>query len=489
MDDQFDKKLSSRISEVFDNYEYPTAEEGWTELRKKFPVKEERKVAWLWWSSAAAILLVFLGLGIWMTNEPDMASNVAGNFKNPQADTTTGIENTAGNNTRIAQSQLAADSTVNSAVEQHANRGSYPNQQLANNNYAAKGSKAVDVVSTPAIIHPNGVNTGLTKNSDQFVIGMAKPDAGVKTDNNNVGVINDGKNGKSSVIASVNQADTAQKTENKTDRQQVANVSTPVIVDHSTATTIAANPPTQPIEEMFKREQPQRKKEPGDKKDSKKVNFSVYAATYFNYAEGSANRVNAGAGFTSDIRLSKNIKLSTGVSLAQNTLSYANTPPLATGRALAEAAPAIKSAGFFNTTASVAEFQNYNASLVGLDIPLNIKFEFNPEKTDAYFSAGLSSGTFIDERYTYSYAYKTNGLIDKTVPTQDQTTTSSFNNFYFAKTLNLSFGMGYPIGKNRLIIEPFLKYPLSGLGTQDIHFGAGGVNLKFSFKTTKIIKR
>jgi hypothetical protein len=52
--------------------------------------------------------------------------------------------------------------------------------------------------------------------------------------------------------------------------------------------------------------------------------------------------------------------------------------------------------------------------------------------------------------------------------------------------LNVSFGMGYPLGKsNRLIIEPFLKYPLDGLGAQQIRFGAGGLNLKINFKGTK----
>jgi hypothetical protein len=74
MDEQFDDKLKSRITEVFDNYEFPPADEAWLELRKKFPVKQERKIAWLWWSSAAAILLVFLGVGLWLMNKPDAAT-------------------------------------------------------------------------------------------------------------------------------------------------------------------------------------------------------------------------------------------------------------------------------------------------------------------------------------------------------------------------------------------------------------------------------
>jgi hypothetical protein len=49
--------------------------------------------------------------------------------------------------------------------------------------------------------------------------------------------------------------------------------------------------------------------------------------------------------------------------------------------------------------------------------------------------------------------------------------------------LNLAIGFGYPVGNNRLILEPFLKYPLDGLGSQNLRFGAGGINLKFNFPT------
>jgi len=41
------------------------------------------------------------------------------------------------------------------------------------------------------------------------------------------------------------------------------------------------------------------------------------------------------------------------------------------------------------------------------------------------------------------------------------------------------------LGKNHLVIEPFLKYPLNGLGDQHILFGSGGINLKFNFDAGK----
>jgi len=124
----------------------------------------------------------------------------------------------------------------------------------------------------------------------------------------------------------------------------------------------------------------------------------------------------------------------------------------------------------------------YNVSLTGLDIPLNIKYEFNPQKNDSYILAGLSSGTFITENFTYRYDNTPNAFgVSSNLP--DATTKRSFSRFDFARTLNLSIGMGYQISKqNRLIIEPFLKYPLSGLGSEQIKFGAGGLNLRFKFQ-------
>jgi hypothetical protein len=230
--------------------------------------------------------------------------------------------------------------------------------------------------------------------------------------------------------------------------------------------------------------------------NEKKVKFGVYAATYFNYAKGSENQINMGVGFTSDIKISKKVKLSTGVAIAQNSLNYVNQPSgvpqnLLYNGPIANNALGAANAYNFTTAANTPTIKNYNALLVGLDIPLNLKYEFNPQKNRNYIVVGLSSGTFINESYTYNfntfnnrnYGVNNSLFANQQQQPESQTTKNSFNDFYFARTLNVSFGIGYPLGKNHLIIEPFLKYPLAGLGAQQIHFGAGGVNLKFDFQS------
>jgi hypothetical protein len=231
-----------------------------------------------------------------------------------------------------------------------------------------------------------------------------------------------------------------------------------------------------------------KKTEKSDKTD-KAVRFGIYAATYFNYAKGSNSQLNIGAGVTSDIKLSRNLNLSTGLTIAQNTLNYGSqvpnspqinaTPAIAVSRAVQYLA-----VGQNIYSAATPSLKNYNANLVGLDIPLNLKYEFDPEKSATYVSLGLSSGTFINETYTSTYNY-TQPFVSSISQSTDQSTHQSFNSFYFAKTLNFSFGTGYTLGRNKLIVEPFLKYPLDGLGSQQIKFGAGGINLKFNFQTQK----
>ncbi|RFZ85594.1 hypothetical protein DYU05_08355 [Mucilaginibacter terrenus] len=463
MDDQFDKKLASRIREVFDNYEHPEADMAWAELRKKFPAKqEERKVAWLWWSSAAAILLIMLGIGIWAINKPHKEDTIA--IKPAKQ----------------VPVQLPVDSATTIIKKPSSSLDIKGDADIASVTKTGKNHTNIDpfgTVKTSRLSSPQ-------KATNFYPVAPAKD-----------GTINSAAKSNEVVASTIPLANNQDAVAKSND---ITSATTPARTDEQQPNTAVANPSAsviaqQPaaaktINDLFK-EDVNLKKQATEKKEAKRVNFSVYAATYFNYADGSANQVNAGAGVTSDIRLSRNFKLSTGVMLAQNSLQYDNAPPPApTNRAASFAAAVdanVKKESLFAASSTSPEFDRFNATLVGLDIPLNIKFEFNPAKSNAYVSAGLSSGTFIDERYTARYTYRTNGIAGAGITSQDQTSTQSFGSFYFAKTVNFALGFGTPVGKNRLVIEPFLKYPIGGMGSQDIRFGSGGVNLKFNFKSSK----
>lgn len=436
MDEQLDKDLKNRISEVFLNFQDTTADEGWLQLRKKFPEAQStrRAFVWIWWGSAAAILLLFLGIALWINNSPVEYKKLSyKKLKHSQSQNVALIikPNVATNKTKpFKKETIVKTKVVNS---------------FATNNIPKKIKNKSQIIRQPKFQAVLKIRAGELPVKNIFI---TKTDSIVKTE------IDDAYK---PLIAATVPAD-------KTPVNEI---------------TASYKQPAKSITDMFA-DNPVKKDVKSDEK-YKRVTLGVYAATYFNYAKGSDNQVNIGAGITSDIRLSKNLKLVTGITIAQNTLNYAGVnPPVA-----AENNFSLPMALLSSSVKAVPTFKNYNASLVGLDVPLNLKYEFNPQKNDTYISAGLSSGTFINELYTYKYNYPA-FFTQSLQQTQGETSHNSFNSFYFAKTLNLAFGIGYPLGKsNRLIIEPFLKYPLDGLGSQNIRFGAGGLNLKLNFKSSK----
>jgi hypothetical protein len=462
MDDQLDNDLRNHIREVFDNFEDAHADEGWLLLREKYPEKEKRRpIAWLWWSSVAALVLLFLGILLFKHTPVNKQNLVSAKKERPNNSVPKTVETKKDNGIR---DRLKADSVINSLQ----------NQNLAGNTPPSKLSdKAAPYKSNHQRLIPPASN---------------KP-AGITSDNIS-------KNDSSSKeLAVINPAKTYDQNNATTQVSNNTKVDTGI---NPTVKSLAGviTPGGINMQEQVKKsnktlfaddEAPGKKKSEKSKNTDKAVRFGIYAATYFNYAKGSSNQLNVGAGVTSDIKLSKNLNLSTGLAIAQNTLSYGNQTPTATAQVNSVAAVSSLAVPKQNVlyAATVPSLKNYNASLVGLDVPINIKYEFAPEKSATYVSIGLSSGTFINETYTYSYNNYNVPFSANTSQIPDQSTHQSFNSFYFAKTLNFSFGTGYSLGRNKLIIEPFLKYPLEGLGSQQIKFGAGGLNLKFNFQTQK----
>ena len=517
MDEQFDDELKKRIREVFDNFEDPSADEGWLQLREKYPEEKpnRRAIAWMWWA-AAALLFSFLGIGLWIFTKNDQPVKYSvKHTKHPQSENLAATKNQRDTTAKTAQ--VHAKNTVKPNVNDIASTSSNMPKKSATTN---KNKPAI--ITNPIISNDNtGRGTRLAKTvnghkknvnqapSQQLAATGAKNK--IKPDVDNIALtrsntpktpaaidksitvavinpkISNDTAGKKTYIAKT--VDSSKKTINQSPAQQLATTNQ---ANNSNSVIVKPKQPAKSINDMLAEDQAVKTKT--IQKD-KTVRLAVYAGTYFNYAKGSNNQVNAGIGVTADIKITDNLKLVTGITVAQNSLNFSTSIPTSTAQTsiaqtsfsslgIAAAAPSEFSINSLVTEASVPAFKNYDASMVGLDIPLDLKYELNPQKNDIYFLAGLSSGTFINETYTYQYNYP--ALYSPTLQqVQEETTRKSFNSFYFGKTLNLAFGVGYPLGKNRIVLEPFLKYPLDGLGSQNIRFGAGGVNLKFNFQSTK----
>jgi hypothetical protein len=461
MDEQFDNHLNNHIREVFGNFEDPTADESWLLLRKKFPAKEkDRPVIWLWLGSAAALLLLLLGIGTWVN-----------------------LNKVAPKKLAYKPVKIYHQPNQNKAIVTNKQNELVKGRNPADTSANKKTALATTIITTPKTKPSTAVQKQLAikPGSNGNAISPAQPIAGTKSVKT---LMAEKPLEKPAIIAN-------EKPTNPTALKDTPAKNNAVVV--IPRSVVKPLPPVYLDKPSPAKEQKANKTVQEDYV-SKKVQFGIYAATYFNYAKGSNNQVNIGAGVTSDIRLTNNLRLSTGVSVGQNTLSYTNELPQQAVEQVSVAAVSkvayggVKSSALYNNVINYASpsLNNYSAQLVALDIPVNLKYEFNPQKSSSYISVGLSSGTFINETYTSQYNYATPSAYAASISqTHTTTTDNSFGNFYFAKTLNVSFGVGYPLGKNYLVIEPFLKYPLEGMGEQQIRFGAGGINLKFDFLNPK----
>jgi len=460
MDEQFEKDLKKRITDVFDNYADNSADEGWQRLREKFPEEGKRRsIAWLWWSSAAAVLLVFLGI-LWLKQTPEKqqqftAANKPGNTK--QQPVTPAAVNT----------QKPVDSTI--AVQRGntlaSTTGNNPAAQTKNN-----AQTAIEV--SKRTVEPE---TSLANAGKQHPANNGAPIALNQNNRTDQNPINPSNNVTASTVqpgdnSNANSATTTAAATAKPDPGINAASNSDAIASAGNDIQKNDKPNSQML--AYNNVPAKQKGLSGDGR----VHFGVYAATFFNYAKGSANQFNIGAGVTADVRITKKLKLSTGIAIAQNSLSYGGHPVTPIPQGINLAPLALYSANTLQYSMSEPSFKSYNANLVGIDIPVNLKYTFDPGKSETYLLAGLSSGTFLNETYTYNF----NGA-----SAQNQAIRNGSGGFYFGRMLNLAIGTGYRFGANRLIIEPFLKYPLDGMGAQQIRFGSGGVNLRFSIPSIR----
>ncbi|WP_207532234.1 outer membrane beta-barrel protein [Desertivirga arenae] len=463
MHDQFDDKLSERIRDVFENFEDGSADHGWKELRKRFPGERERKIIPMWWWQSAAVALIALGTWAYFNGNGDKTYLAEGSKTKPKIESHTKNGASSGTDTpsdpqrgseSLTTPLAATRPSLSNSSGQDATR-TYSHfrsrRKTTKKNYQPENQQAR--YSSNPVNATTVEDLAIVAKEEQRVI---SGNATESPDSAKVLARNSSVNALEKMVV----ADMLQK-------QKVKRAPAPV--------TQLANISEDKIEPA------------SPTKKSKKVSIGVSAGSYMSYAKGSEGSVNTGVGLLSEIAVSKKLKISTGISLAQNTLKFSTSIPQAANASFVAALPqddavAIDKSGFgFNTGVPVSySLSKYNASLLGLDLPVNLKYSLLKQKRELYISAGLSSNFFIEENYSYSYQVNA-GSTSSTKQEDDNAGKSKFENFDLARMLNISVGLEQPLTKqSRLSFEPFLKYPLGGQGARDIRFGSVGMNLKLN---------
>ena len=430
MNEPVDKMLASRIKQVFEDFEDPTADAGWKELRKKYPGRKRRPLI-LWLSSAAALFI--LATGLWFADQPGQLVTIK-----PAKD----------------EKALVKLKTAPVAKSEKAEKTVIAKKEISDRT-PEQGTVAIPPVKEH---EEQPLSDVLSPVDEQPTLALTVP---------------------------VDAQDQIQKDAPAHELPADLHPSKDaplVLKGREGFPLIAIDPVKKPtyIKEFNPEPIETEDKDENSDPKSKKLALSVFAGSYFNYSEGSENQLNFGAGFVSDIRLSKNLKLSTGMSIASNSLNYDSAQDLPSHAYASFASSKDASSGNLTTITS------YHASLLTLDIPVNIKYQFVPESDKFYVSAGLSSGTYLNETYAYQYRNFSTATGSYVSQTQDQKIKKQLNDFDLGRTLNLSLGISTGFGKTQVIsIEPFMKYPLGGLGSENLRFGSAGVNLKLRFTPQK----
>lgn len=115
------------------------------------------------------------------------------------------------------------------------------------------------------------------------------------------------------------------------------------------------------------------------------------------------------------------------------------------------------------------------------EIPLSVSYNFSKSSKKSFFaSAGISSYLMKTEKYNYFYKYYPTG------PSLNKEWTIKNENKHFFSGLTLSGGYQRNLSKQvSLMVEPYIKLPLSGVGYGKVKLNSGGILFSIGIKPFK----
>lgn len=434
MKEQFDKVLRDHIKDTFDEYNDGLAHDGWLHYQKK--TRNKKRKAFLLWSlpsGIAASILFILFFNNNISKQDDVTNklvdgkelNMSGNFQKSTED-------------RLLRPSIPLNKTL-------AKKSAYPLSKEKVRQISPSDKKV------------------FLENTEQQVVNPANsiPNVSENTSTNNHS--NDDLKSTEHIV-----------TTNNTSAHATS------ILENTKSLFEEEEPPT--YADVYQNPTSSFGYDKGGKtrmafkNKLKNVKLSLDASTYVNFSDAGLNdQINLAVGVVSEYRITKKLSIHSGINVNRQSSSFTHEVPVSQDNVTT-------AMSLTNSVASIVNGQFTNARLVGLDIPLNIKYSTNNKKLNWFVSSGISSYALVNEKYFNSFSvtrFAFTGVETSTVSTVEEHTESPISSFQFARSLNFSVGFAFPMKKvTTLSVEPFIKYPLKQFGQQNLALGSGGVSLK-----------
>jgi hypothetical protein len=226
--------------------------------------------------------------------------------------------------------------------------------------------------------------------------------------------------------------------------------------------------------------------ETDDKSKRKHITYGIALSPIINYTtENDNSNVGFSGGVLVEIPIATNFDISTGVYYANQKLDL-NQP-----NSYSSDVVSAKNSSQLITKEAITK---------GLEIPVNVKYNFSLYKKIVFISAGFTSTSYFTEDIEANYLKNgrtetnTQDLLGnnivkyKLVQTEEKIVTpNNANNFNFANILNFSMGLELPLNNSyqSIIIEPYFKYSLKPITAQKVDFSSAGIHFRYNFSFSR----
>ncbi|MBI9042284.1 outer membrane beta-barrel protein [Lutibacter sp.] len=434
MNKDFDKIISDKIKATLDNQNVPYNVEHWKMLLAK--KEKNKKKGFIFWRVAA--ILVFL--------------LVAGGYIH--------FFNTTSNFEKSAEPQLILDTKTDSLKSDSLNlkKGIYITSSIKDttnkkNDKYKKSDKLLKSTSKQI----NSINTFIGKN--KIATNKPKFENSIKTYASTLDELMDTLSIKSDAIF---------------ESSLILEKRESIIVQQDSV--VAKNEFLVALESLKNIEEEQ------DKKDSNKnIKIGLGVAPIFNYtSENNNSTTGLAGGFSIDYAISNKFEISTGILYSSQKFD------------LNKGSNYLKDAVSRSNSSQLTE---KNATFEGVEIPINIKYNFSVDDKNIFVSVGFSSTSSFNENTESKYILNSttqtktkdalgNNIVKYELYQVDKTilTPNTSNVFNFANIINASLGIDIPTKNNQsIIIEPYLKYYVSPVSQQKVDVLGAGIHLRYIF--------